>query len=476
MTAQSRYGGYPGLRRPTSPTVSTPDLRGGRPLRFPANDPIYRNSLPASETFVRGRTVRDFGKKVPGIVDGRAASHIVGKGFVKFVPYLGTALTLYEVYEAIKEGAGTTEIPRDPLNEADMQLSFPANWSKADWTEANAANREATYSLRPFTFGTTNRFTGLNRGLISNEDYATPDWPEGTTAASNVETMAAESPSQWWVGSPAIAENPAANLVWVGREQLHLPGQAGNSEGLSASEVWVRGTGTLANPSFSNSPRIEAGGDAQFIEITAPVAPRWHQIPGRVPNPSLTRAEQTERGNSPQPRYEAPAAAPSPFPGVGWVPAPIIIGQPYSPTPTAPTPRGPPPPGTKEQKVSIKRGGVVQFISRRIGDVTELLDGINAFYYALPPQYRPGYYKLHKKDGSVFYKKRWNASQAQRAAAVYRHFDKIVFTDALKNLAMNEIQDRAIGKVSQWHQKSDGVQRFGNGRSFQFGPWDTGFG
>jgi hypothetical protein len=163
-------------------------------------------------------------------------------------------------------------------------------------------------------------------------------------------------------------------------------------------------------------------------------------------------------------------------PGRSWVPAPIVFGKPYQAIASPPVPRGPSPPREKEKKVRIRKGGVVQFISRAIGQVTEGFDAMNAAYFAIPEQFRPGYYALHRKDGSVYYKKRWNASAAQRGVAVYQQFDKIEFGQFLENVVKNEIQDRAIGKASQAHQNSAGVKRFGHGRSFQFGPWDKGFG
>jgi hypothetical protein len=155
-----------------------------------------------------------------------------------------------------------------------------------------------------------------------------------------------------------------------------------------------------------------------------------------------------------------------PAPGPGANPAP-------SPTPgpsPAPGPR-PQRPGakTKEKKVRVKRGKIVQYI----GGVTEWLDAINCLYDSVPNHLKPGYYPLHRKDGSVYYKRRWKPNQKQRAQAVYRHVPDLNFTKAFQCLLQNEIEDRAIGKVSQKLGKAHAGSFGDRPLGITSGPWDT---
>ncbi len=143
-----------------------------------------------------------------------------------------------------------------------------------------------------------------------------------------------------------------------------------------------------------------------------------------------------------------------------------------APAPFAPaSPRQPPGKGEKEKKQIIRRNGVIQAIRLGVGEVTEFLDALAAFYEALPKHLRPGYYQLHRADGSTFWVKRWNPSVRQRAEAVYRHFDQLNLTSVWQNVLANEIEDRLIGSASR--RAGEQARRIGLSRGLQFGPWDT---
>ena len=104
-------------------------------------------------------------------------------------------------------------------------------------------------------------------------------------------------------------------------------------------------------------------------------------------------------------------------------------------------------------------------------EATEFLDAMDAFYYALPVQFRPGYYRLHSRTGAVYYKKRWNASPVQRAQAIYRNLDKLDLTKLFQNVLRNEVTDRVVGKIGQRMSKSARDNNLPHG--LMLGPWDT---
>lgn len=103
--------------------------------------------------------------------------------------------------------------------------------------------------------------------------------------------------------------------------------------------------------------------------------------------------------------------------------------------------------GTKERKMTAK--GAFPFIWRLINTASEGLDAIEAVWDALDDKYKTGYYRLHKKGGETFYKKRKKASGREMLADLYAHYDTLNLNDVIYNLAVEQIKDYIYGKQAQ---------------------------
>ena len=102
-------------------------------------------------------------------------------------------------------------------------------------------------------------------------------------------------------------------------------------------------------------------------------------------------------------------------------------------------PRRPPPPREKEVKLRAIRGALA--IVQAAGHaVTEGLDYLDAIHDALPGKFKA---KPMFKGGQWY-----SASPQAKADAIWRNFDKIDWNDAIKNLAMNELLDRVLGRAN----------------------------
>lgn len=208
-------------------------------------------------------------------------------------------------------------------------------------------------------------------------------------------------------------------------------------------------------------------------------APIW-VIPHIRPNPWRSPLEQSESGNEVGPWYRPGVGGPVVDPAAE---VPDVVVEPSGEVVVLP-PTGndtPAPPGekTKEKKIRTKKSVAIRIIAGVAGLATEALDFVNGLYYALPYQYRPGYVKIRTRDGREIYVRRWRATQAQRIAAVYEHFDKINLNDAVYNLSTNELQDRGLGRLSRASQRAQrrlGEQGLSHRPvSWQAGPADTFF-
>ena len=209
-------------------------------------------------------------------------------------------------------------------------------------------------------------------------------------------------------------------------------------------------------------------------------------LPLRQPNPNRSPAEQPQWGPQSPSRplpWEQPVIRSRPFPGISfdWSPAPRQPQPtPYDEPRTRPVPGGslqppspsplpaPPAENVKERKVSLKIKGIA---AKLIGAVTEGLDSLSCAWKALPDQYKPGYYPLHRRDGTVYYKRRFHVDTKARAQAVYTHFDKVDLNKMVNCMAMQDLSDMAWAKLGK--AAGRGGARIGMNRGLQFGPWDT---
>lgn len=135
----------------------------------------------------------------------------------------------------------------------------------------------------------------------------------------------------------------------------------------------------------------------------------------------------------------------------------------YNQTPRNP-PREPPPPYTKEKKLqSIP--AVVRALQAAGHGVSEALDLVDALHKALPAKMRA---KAKRVDGKWF-----SASPQAKIMALWNGFDQMNWNQAMQNVAMNELQDRAIGRASgqaSQHLNNSPIGRITGGPVLFLGP------
>lgn len=152
----------------------------------------------------------------------------------------------------------------------------------------------------------------------------------------------------------------------------------------------------------------------------------------------------SDSGNVPSnyvPAYVRPDPKTVFGPGVSVVVSPGDDGGKMPPVTEVPHTQEPNPPGEKQRKPRAS-AGVVGAVLDGIGKVDEVRQFIDALYKALPNKViwfkgRDG--KWHMRD---FYP--W-----EKAWKIYTHFDQLDLKKAAKNLAINELQDRAFGFAGQ---------------------------
>lgn len=192
----------------------------------------------------------------------------------------------------------------------------------------------------------------------------------------------------------------------------------------------------------------------QWVPEIAPIqavvpTPRpisWEDLPHRPVSdfPDASRSEQPSRDELPRgPEGESGAQ-----PDVGIETSTDGARWFEPPPPETRWPR-PPDKNTKERKYAMSAAtllkgkggaaGALWLLLQGAGAFTEALDALDALYDALPERIRRAY-------GG----RRWkNPSPIKQAKAVRDHWDAIDLSDAAKNLALNEIQDRIIGKAGK---------------------------
>lgn len=110
-----------------------------------------------------------------------------------------------------------------------------------------------------------------------------------------------------------------------------------------------------------------------------------------------------------------------------------------------------PPAGTKEQKFIANPAGR-NLVVRLFSGITEFGDAIDAIYEAIPKELR-GTRRRTLVDKANF---------------VYRNLQHVDIIEALQNLAVNEVEDRAIGKLGRYGAKA--AARHNRAVGFATGP------
>lgn len=253
------------------------------------------------------------------------------------------------------------------------------------------------------------------------------------------------------------------------------------------AETWIRPSGntTLTPvPHYAPRPQTRPMPMPQIDPFVPPynVEPEPEPVPYPViprlrPNPYRAPNERPDRGNDPESHpNNQNRVKPRRIPrGVTWEvgsgdseplpngrPRPIPKPRPSpNPLPARP-PRGRP---SKERKATaVTLSGTV--IGRIVSGLTESGDLINAFWESIPLRYRAHYFD---KDGVM---RPIYVGFKQKLADVYEHWDKVSMSELAKNLALENFEDWAFGRMGQIG--ADAAAEFGDitGRpvGFQFGP------
>lgn len=349
------------------------------------------------------------------------------------VPYLGTAILLWELYEWYRQQEAKPEIP-------------PYTYDLSGWT----LNRQCTGQIDMFR-------------LSRNAGTDTCGFWSAYSPASNAVNDGKVS----LVGSGATRRTIArffrrqrngsgTNIDRIFYQQWEkltpspLPAQ--NPTVPEASAVPARYSSVVPfyeTPSLLRTVAPQALPVGQWVSPPAPI-PYW-MLPHIRPNlwevPSQRRMA-TYRVPRPDINPDYPAQpVPKPYEVPLIVPPVVISNNPAAvagPDLRALHALRPARKGEKERKVRLAAPILLNM-------VTETDDFITSLYYALPRDKRakfPGTNVTIKKP-----------SPQAKLAALAKHWESVDLPTALENLAMNEIEDRLIGKLA----RGVGVNSYLNG-------------
>lgn len=204
---------------------------------------------------------------------------------------------------------------------------------------------------------------------------------------------------------------------------------------------------------------------------TVQIDPSQFRIPARL-IPVRDAAQKPDEGNPEETKRGGAARLPN------WRTRPNLVIQPGTkPHPQKPDHENKPPgPGRKERKfkLALPSGALASIY----GFVGETGDFVDAFHDALPEGCKAKPVKL--EDGPREARFRYNLrrgsqkreyrqpSTLEKMEALYNCFQNLDLPKALENLALNQIEDYALGKVGQITAKANA--RSGRAAGFQFGP------
>lgn len=397
------------------------DFQSPRGLPLPAND--NRPSAPVIPFPL---------KNIERSVGSKAARSFAGlgiKGLLRLNPYVRLAWTIYDVYQWYLQWRASQDVP----------FSFGGpNWSLfcgsgsgspyGEWASCQAVNTsQAQFAAKdgiiPWRHPNTQWYATF-RGP-ANDHPLFPTIKQFNTLVvyrHNVNPGPTTAPAYTYVAPHTepgrVVPNPAVNPS--------VP------DGLPVvPEVGV-----------PPMPLVPPQLDPFAVPVNFPMQPwkamPWRLLPYRVPNPYRSPTEQPTWGPEPvpPPMAQEPAA-----PTVVYEPdGRVVIGAPPS------LGRHGKGRGVKETKLRVNRA--VALAIHYGGKATEAADAVDALYDALPDDVKPHVGRFVKKTVQPHVK----------AKLVYRHFDKIDWTEAIINLIKNEAEDRVIGyfgnKAKQAAKKS----------------------
>ena len=183
------------------------------------------------------------------------------------------------------------------------------------------------------------------------------------------------------------------------------------------------------------------------VPVPRPLPLPWHVIPLRPwRNPWRDPGEQPSHGPEPKPRPR-----PRPRPEVVW---PLVPAARPAIRPN--THRWAKPPSRVKENKTRASSGVIRALMPILNGITEVGDIVDALWKALPKKYRSKCVTMQCK-----------------AADLYRHWDKVEVTDALRELVKNELEDAFFGKLGAAGKAAAGANPYGGLTGFQTGPYDN---
>lgn len=337
----------------------------------------------------------------------------------RFVPYLGLALTLwelYELYEWLKEREGGYDYtgwtldcsgPGSPAVVMRFAQPCSTNWTYFTTEFMNEAlgkiydNPYAGLDYAYF-FSQPERYSSIWRAQFAQK-LSRPNVPGDTSSDPNAPFPVTDPVPSMPIPKSPVPE-PAPLLPSIDPEAL-----------------------PIQKPFPTPQP------------IPYPMLPLVRPNPWRHPQ------QQRRSGyRVPRPIYDPlfpDRDIPLPPQQVPYVAPPVAVGSSpevaAEPLPVAHT-LGKPKSGDKESKVKLEWAGGVLRIANT---VTEGLDVIDAIYDALPSQFKPRY------NGTRFVLR--NPTPQQKLAALYEHWEEVDLPEAFRNLTYNEMQDRFFGALGR---------------------------
>lgn len=386
---------YPVSYRPQSQTYGTPAGNGLSNLPAPYKPPT-------SPAAVFPSAANDNFSRFGASNTARALSFALKfTRFARLNPWFNAAITAYDLYNLINKWSATGMQSRPN----------PGAWA----SQGACADNTGRPPPNPLGKYTSNGFIGLNCVLNAGQATGGPPGAPGGPA---------------YLGAPV---GPNVNSFTVERAYyLDFLGAWRTDQ----KEVFWRVSGSPVN------------------------APYPYTFPTEVPPyiPSIVQ---------PPPNTVVPWPLPPPFiggtvdPRVDHTDTRDVGNDPITPNdPTKLPPnvgiRQPPPPGTRERKVKVIQGLVLQ-VQRLAHAGTEFADAVEAIHDALPAELK----------AKPFYDKHWGWRKptiTAQANAIYKNFDKVDLDAAVKNLVVNHVTDEVVGRISgragDWGNRNR--VRFGN--------------
>ena len=196
-----------------------------------------------------------------------------------------------------------------------------------------------------------------------------------------------------------------------------LPGADATVPYVAAPMVWEAPQVWVADPMLMPAD--------WFAPQTRPIP--YELIPARVDNPYRAPSERTETGPRSQPVPISAAGSHNP----PWNTVARTYRRGVTPVDTLKMELPKPPKrGEKERKASVTRGA--QNVLRVVENLTEAQDMLDAFYYALPKEYRPR-----------------GATPLQRDMLLLQYYEQVDLNKAIENVIKQQVGDMVFGMLGK---------------------------